>query len=202
MTCDNASNNDTMVAHLEAMLEAFGGDYARTRCFLHILNLTAKSLLKQFDVKVIHNVEEVDDDVRRLLEMARKLALEDSEGVGDGDSGETRDDEDDEIDSDDEESWVDEVASLDDEERGQFEEEVRPVKMTLAKVSQLAAYSEEAWVLVSRFDRFAAWRSRLSTQQPSSFRLGTRSWRSRSSLNGSSPATYEHAGTRLMICST
>ncbi|EIW58948.1 uncharacterized protein TRAVEDRAFT_102125, partial [Trametes versicolor FP-101664 SS1] len=49
VTCDNASNNDTMVAHLEAMLEVFGGDYARTRCFLHILNLTAKSLLKQFD---------------------------------------------------------------------------------------------------------------------------------------------------------
>ncbi|EIW51900.1 uncharacterized protein TRAVEDRAFT_78597, partial [Trametes versicolor FP-101664 SS1] len=49
VTCDNASNNDVMVDHLNVLLEAFGGSFARTRCFLHILNLTAKSLLKQFD---------------------------------------------------------------------------------------------------------------------------------------------------------
>ncbi|KAI0363454.1 hypothetical protein BV20DRAFT_906120, partial [Pilatotrama ljubarskyi] len=48
-TCDNASNNDTMTDELAELLTNFGGQYARTRCFLHITNLTAKSLLHKFD---------------------------------------------------------------------------------------------------------------------------------------------------------
>lgn len=124
-----------MVERLAELLEVFGGDFARTRCFLHILNLTAKSLLKQFDVKAVQDAEEVDEDVRRLLELAGELKAEEKEaaehaggaGVDEGDVVDEDDDDDD--------SWVDEVASLDEDERAEFEEEVRPVKMTLTKVS-------------------------------------------------------------------
>ncbi|EIW53735.1 uncharacterized protein TRAVEDRAFT_80646, partial [Trametes versicolor FP-101664 SS1] len=49
MTCDNASNNDTMTAELADLLTEFQGEYSRTRCFLHITNLTAMSLLREFD---------------------------------------------------------------------------------------------------------------------------------------------------------
>ncbi|KAI0349628.1 hypothetical protein OH77DRAFT_1368935, partial [Trametes cingulata] len=49
VTCDNASSNDTMTEHLAELLEAFNGGYSRTRCFLHILNLTVMSLIQQFD---------------------------------------------------------------------------------------------------------------------------------------------------------
>ncbi|KAI0371190.1 hypothetical protein BV20DRAFT_906067, partial [Pilatotrama ljubarskyi] len=49
VTCDNASNNDTMTEELAQLLTSFGGNYARTRCFLHITNLTAQSLLHEFD---------------------------------------------------------------------------------------------------------------------------------------------------------
>ncbi|KAI9056832.1 hypothetical protein FKP32DRAFT_1557130, partial [Trametes sanguinea] len=49
VTCDNASSNDTMTEELADLLTAFDGDYSRTRCFLHILNLVAKSMLRQFD---------------------------------------------------------------------------------------------------------------------------------------------------------
>ncbi|RPD53315.1 hypothetical protein L226DRAFT_427875, partial [Lentinus tigrinus ALCF2SS1-7] len=49
VTCDNASNNDTMIAHLAKLLPAFEGDFHRTRCFAHIVNLVARSLLRQFD---------------------------------------------------------------------------------------------------------------------------------------------------------
>ncbi|THH20278.1 hypothetical protein EW146_g1036 [Bondarzewia mesenterica] len=49
ITCDNASNNETMVAELSALLLNFSGEANWTRCFLHIVNLVTKSLLKQFD---------------------------------------------------------------------------------------------------------------------------------------------------------
>ncbi|KAG2031558.1 hypothetical protein BDR03DRAFT_875694, partial [Suillus americanus] len=50
ITADNASSNDTMITKLADMVGHFGGKTARTRCFLHIVNLVAKSLLKQFNV--------------------------------------------------------------------------------------------------------------------------------------------------------
>ncbi|RDX45346.1 hypothetical protein K466DRAFT_443634, partial [Polyporus arcularius HHB13444] len=49
VTCDNASSNDTMIEELSQLLPEFQGDFSRTRCFLHILNLVAKAMLKQFD---------------------------------------------------------------------------------------------------------------------------------------------------------
>jgi hypothetical protein len=50
VTCDNTSNNDTMITELDHMLTKFLPVNC-TCCFAHILNLVAKSLLKQFDVK-------------------------------------------------------------------------------------------------------------------------------------------------------
>lgn len=132
VTCDNASNNDTMVKHMADLLTKFQGDYAQTRCFLHITNLTAQSLLHEFDVKAVQDVEEVDDDVRELLELANEYEEQLKEvrleaGQDEGDEGDNSAD-------DDDESWVDKVQSLTGEERERFESEVRPVKMVLVKV--------------------------------------------------------------------
>ncbi|THU93380.1 hypothetical protein K435DRAFT_598906, partial [Dendrothele bispora CBS 962.96] len=49
ITCDNASNNDTMIESLEDKIRDWAGRANRTRCFAHIINLVAKSLLKLFD---------------------------------------------------------------------------------------------------------------------------------------------------------
>ncbi|KAF9537058.1 hypothetical protein CPC08DRAFT_612406, partial [Agrocybe pediades] len=48
ITCDNASNNDAMIAELEELLPGFCATN-QIRCFLHINNLVAKTLVKQFD---------------------------------------------------------------------------------------------------------------------------------------------------------
>ncbi|KAF8873647.1 hypothetical protein CPB84DRAFT_1657788, partial [Gymnopilus junonius] len=48
MTADNATNMDTLSEHLAQQVPAYSA-VNRTRCFLHILNLVAKSLLRQFD---------------------------------------------------------------------------------------------------------------------------------------------------------
>ncbi|KAG2756745.1 hypothetical protein P692DRAFT_20714526, partial [Suillus brevipes Sb2] len=45
VTCDNASNNTVMIEELHETLPDFGGTASHTRCFLHTVNLVAKSLL-------------------------------------------------------------------------------------------------------------------------------------------------------------
>ncbi|KAJ6461781.1 hypothetical protein C8R45DRAFT_769070, partial [Mycena sanguinolenta] len=49
VVCDNASANDAMARALESRLVAFDAQKDRTRCFDHVMNLVAKSLLKMFD---------------------------------------------------------------------------------------------------------------------------------------------------------
>ena len=49
VTADNASNNDKMVEHLATLIDTFPGAPNQTRCFAHILNLVAKSILRQFE---------------------------------------------------------------------------------------------------------------------------------------------------------
>ncbi|KAG1722628.1 hypothetical protein EDD22DRAFT_760820, partial [Suillus occidentalis] len=49
VTCDNTSNNTAMLDELEVNLPDFGGTAAHTHCFLHTVNLVAKSLIKEFD---------------------------------------------------------------------------------------------------------------------------------------------------------
>ncbi|KAJ7019448.1 hypothetical protein C8F04DRAFT_975667, partial [Mycena alexandri] len=63
ITCDNASSNDVMARTLETLLPDFDADKDRTRCFAHIINLVAKSLLKMFDPPKNTNADgERDDD--------------------------------------------------------------------------------------------------------------------------------------------
>ncbi|KAG1797937.1 hypothetical protein EV424DRAFT_1271678, partial [Suillus variegatus] len=49
LTADNASANDTLTTELAKRVQSFGGELSRTRCFLHIVNLIAKSIIRQFD---------------------------------------------------------------------------------------------------------------------------------------------------------
>ncbi|KAG2060744.1 hypothetical protein BDR06DRAFT_837354, partial [Suillus hirtellus] len=47
--CDNASNNTVMIDELSTALPDFGGKASHTWCFLHTINLVAKSLLHEFE---------------------------------------------------------------------------------------------------------------------------------------------------------
>jgi hypothetical protein len=127
VTCDNASNNDTMIHELDNSLTEFSS-LNRTRCFAHILNLVAKALLKQFDVKT-EDKNALTDDERSLLEMAVDIETEEltTEQEQDGEIG----------DDDDDDGWVDEVAALTPDERVDLENSIRPVKRTLVKVRML-----------------------------------------------------------------
>ena len=76
VTCDNASNNNMMVEELKDKHTKFS-TVNHMHCFTHILNLVAKSLLNQFDVKPSKkNDEDLDDDKKFLLDMANNIKVE------------------------------------------------------------------------------------------------------------------------------
>ncbi|KAI0715450.1 hypothetical protein C8T65DRAFT_573097 [Cerioporus squamosus] len=133
LACDNATNNNTMIEQLTAAsnLLAFDGHRARVRCFLHILNLVAKSLICQFDAGADKDKADEDADERLLTELAGGLNGPDADDVSVplDDPGEGLDN-----DPDDE---VDPLEDLSPEERTQFELDVRPVKLVIAKVRLL-----------------------------------------------------------------
>lgn len=51
MTLDNASNNDSIITELARRIDTFPGAPNYIRYFVHIINLVAKTVLRQFDMK-------------------------------------------------------------------------------------------------------------------------------------------------------
>ena len=123
VTADNASSNDTMTDELAGLIAHFGGDLTRTRCLLHVINLVAKTVMKEFDVQ---DDGEGADDLTMLAEgidAGNLQAIGEWEGCGD------------EI--DDVDGWVDEISLLTANERARLEGKIHLVKVALVKVSEI-----------------------------------------------------------------
>src|SRR6266481_3143445 len=78
LTCDNASCNDKMVEELAMRVTEFPGQANRTCCFAHIINLVAKSLLKQFDLpenKAGSSVSATQEELQEFTEELEWMAL-------------------------------------------------------------------------------------------------------------------------------
>ena len=128
VTCDNVSNNNVMIRELAELVPGFEGEVGHTRCFLHVINLVAKSLIHQFDV---HGGEvDVDDEQQ---ELADEADMEDA--CSEAAEGDESDDEDTASDNDD--GFIDEVEKMDEVEKELHEQTIRPVKVVLVKVSVL-----------------------------------------------------------------
>ena len=50
VTADNMSANDTMITEISKLIPEFGGQATRMRCFLHVINLVVKAILREFDI--------------------------------------------------------------------------------------------------------------------------------------------------------
>lgn len=110
-----------MVTELADQIETFGGNASRIRCFLHVLNLVAKTILAQFDTcKDIGGGDYELRNLARELEEAEIQAIETEETPGK------------ELVEEDE--WVDERDDMTDDERATHNDQVRPLKLILAKV--------------------------------------------------------------------
>ncbi|PPQ84663.1 hypothetical protein CVT26_004180 [Gymnopilus dilepis] len=135
VTCDNASNNDTMVAEMHERIAAFN-KVNRTRCFLHVLNLVAKALLRQFELpekkdfdltdeerKVLGDIAELADGIQAEEDATRKEQEADIDG--------------DDLDPEDLEEWLDEIK-LTPEEEEELRLKVVPITRMLVKLRKLA----------------------------------------------------------------
>ena len=128
-----------MIDELEDLLANFFR-VNHTRCFLHINNLVARSLVRQFDVKKVQStardnsvVDDNDDptevQIQTLAEgleeeerLHREATLESLESMAAGE------------DDDDIEGWVDEMAALSQPERELAQRAIRPMQLVLIKV--------------------------------------------------------------------
>ena len=93
----------------------------RAQCFLHILNLVAKSLLKQFDMKKVPpDDDELTEEEQELLDLEKDLEEEELTMI-------EVDDSDDSPEDDDMEGWIDEMQVLMKEEQQNLHKMVIPV---------------------------------------------------------------------------
>jgi hypothetical protein len=132
ITCDNASNNDTMITELADLIDDFPGVGNQTRCFTHVLNLVVKSIIRQFDwadSKGGKNQMSVEG-AKELLLLAGNIDVEEEEASRDGEDGVAG--EDDNI-----EGFIDERTLLDNEDLKELDESIEPVRLVLTKVSKL-----------------------------------------------------------------
>lgn len=130
ITCDNASNNDEMIRHLEALIGEFKGQQGQTRCFAHILNLIAKSIIKQFDIPKAQVGKVSDEATNALRELAANIDDEEQETAETGDKGDN--DEDENMDD-----WVDERKAMAVEQLATLDKSVQPARLMLVKVCWL-----------------------------------------------------------------
>jgi hypothetical protein len=138
ITGDNASNNDTMIEELAKLLDDFPGPANQTRCFLHILNLVVKSIIRQFDLpKSKKTSDDADEDdptldaaTKELLKLAGDIDLEEWITVSaSGDDSEAADD--------DEEGWVDEHEDMTEDDLKELVASMQPVRLLLTKVTSI-----------------------------------------------------------------
>jgi hypothetical protein len=116
-----------MIIELLKRLDEFPGASNRSRCFTHILNLAAKSIIRQFNLPKSEATVALDEAAKELAKLAAKLEHE--ELMSSGSPGENEEDE------DDSDGWVDEKALLSDEEQERLNKSVKPVRLMLVKVS-------------------------------------------------------------------
>ena len=136
MTCDNASNNDVMIDKLQESIPEFSGSASHTCCFLHIVNLIAKLLIRQFDAKKAgaegdHEMAELQREFEEEEAFqGRDIEIDDEDEDDDEDDNKLAEEK--KVDND--EGWVDEAEEMTEKEKDELEKSIQPVKLALVKV--------------------------------------------------------------------
>lgn len=129
-----------MIKHLSTLVDNFPGAPNQTRCFTHILNLVAKTILCQFDVaKNSGPVDsELDDATKELVVLARELDLGPNDGgVDDEEEKQDNDGEEEEENDrdDDDDGQDDDQHDMSEEELADLQASLVPIRLMLTKVS-------------------------------------------------------------------
>jgi hypothetical protein len=119
-----------MIDELENLLTEFSGAASRTRCFAHIVNLVAKTVIRQFDMP--HAMDKTL--ANKVLIKLRSLAdgIEAEEQITR--ASESKEDDDDDVNDDNDEGWVDEREEMEQRDLESLEVDVQPARKVLMKV--------------------------------------------------------------------
>jgi len=127
-----------MIEHLSILVKNFPGAANQTRCFTHILNLVAKSILRQFEARKKTRdgeAEDVEDATKALAALAQELEREDSAELAD--NPEEGLEVDDEIEADDDDNGLgDEHNGTSEEDVAELDKSLVPIRLMLTKVSR------------------------------------------------------------------
>ncbi|KAF8671903.1 hypothetical protein AX14_005635 [Amanita brunnescens Koide BX004] len=124
-----------MIAEISKLIPEFGGQATRTRCFLHVINLVVKAILREFDVPQPGEVV--------------GAANIDPNFPGSGEGG-VDDDDDETSEEDNDEGLIDVMDEMDEAEREQVRTDMLPVKQMLSKLQYFETTSwERDWIVTA-----------------------------------------------------
>ena len=161
-----------MLAHLATLIESFPGAPNQTRCFNHVLSLTARRILRQFDVPTgegdgVGTSEEVAE---ALSALASELELD----HGDDDDVDSDDEDDVFVTSEEDKDAEERRDAMSEEELAELNASLGPVRLTLTKVkfelSSPKLYSLTFFGSCS----FVLWPMQSRTHPPLSYPNGTK----------------------------
>jgi hypothetical protein len=170
-----------MVEHLSNIVDEFPGPANQTRCFSHIINLVARSILRQFDAPKKTKRNDDDDDSEHLDDAVNVLAgltqeLELNKSVLEDDEAESEDEIEDEL-TNNNEADEDGREGMSDDEVLELEASLTPVRLMLAKVNNDKISNSTAHLIVIAHS-FARLPMPSRTHRPSFYLCGTPSLRS------------------------
>jgi len=119
-----------MIDELVKLIHSFPGVSNHAWCFNHVAALVAIRVVHQFDVPKGPGDDTDSEAEQELWELAEGLDIEDATTQREWETDEDEDEDDDGI-----EGWAEERAELSEADREEHDENVRPVRMLLVKVS-------------------------------------------------------------------
>jgi antitoxin component of RelBE/YafQ-DinJ toxin-antitoxin module len=115
-----------MVVRMSALLPDFPGAPNRSRCFAHILNLAARSIIRPFDLPKHQTNAALTEAAKELAKLGENLDVEEEES-----RKSAAEDAEDDAEDDDVEGWEDERTE---EEKEGWDEDAMSVRFMLVKV--------------------------------------------------------------------
>lgn len=119
-----------MIEELADLLQDFPGEANRTRCFMHIVNLVAKTLIQQFDIPKAKADDMINKAERELCDLAKDIDIEEMLTENETGPNDTDGDENNNV-----EGWIDEMELLPTDEREAAWNSIGPIHFLLVKVS-------------------------------------------------------------------
>lgn len=119
-----------MIDELENLLTEFSGAASRTRCFAHIVNLVAKTVIRQFDMPNAMDKTLANKVLIKLRSLADGIEAEEQITR----ASESKEDDDDNDNDDNVEGWVDEREEMEQCDLESLEVDLQPARKVLMKV--------------------------------------------------------------------